>query len=379
MDSKLSRMLTRRHFLGCACGTIAAGLLGPIDCTAHPKSKKLIEFGADSPDPAFLRAHAAMMQKTPFAGTVFHANYRMPNGQTGNFTRKAWGRQRFHKRDLEASLKNLKAARLGTLDRNFFLFDVTPADLDWFDDYSAVIANAQLAAWFARESHCPGLMFDPEAYGEQLWQYPKQRDAKSKSWEQYTRQVRLRGRQVMEAFQRGYPGLTVFLTGAYSYVWRQMHRRPFPLHQMRYGMLPSFLDGMLDVAEGKSRFIDGYEAAYGFRSPSEFPKAYQAMKHGCLPIVADQAKYSKYFSCSFGIWMDWRSDKLGWSTKDLAKNGHPPKQFQALVTRALEVADEYVWIFTYAPRWWAAPDGKPVKVPAAYETALKRALEAANS
>lgn len=379
MDLKLSRVLTRRRFLGCAGGALSVGLLDPVKCTAHPNRKKLIEFGWDEPDPAFLRAHAVPMQKTPFAGTVFNATYRFPDGQTGNFTAKAWGRQKFEKRDLAASLENLKRARLGSLDRNFFRFDVTPADLDWFDDYSAVIENARLAAWFAREGGCPGLMFDVEPYAGQLWNYPKQRHAKTRPWEEYTAQTRLRGRQVMDALQQAYPGITVFLTVAYSYAWRHIHRKRLPLRELRYGMLPAFLDGMLDVARGKSRFIDGYEAAYGFHQPAEFPKGYQIMKRGCLPIVADPSKYSRYFSFSFGIWMDYDSNKLGWSVKDFARNGHTPKEFQALVTKALEVADEYVWIYTQVPRWWSAPDGKPVKLPAAYELALRRALKTANS
>ena len=42
--------------------------------------KHLIEFGWDVPDTAFLRRHIAQLERTPFDGCVFHANYHTPGG-----------------------------------------------------------------------------------------------------------------------------------------------------------------------------------------------------------------------------------------------------------------------------------------------------------
>src|SRR4051794_22258594 len=42
--------------------------------------KKLIEFGWDEPDTAFLREHIATMEQTPFDGTVFHVLYTNKDG-----------------------------------------------------------------------------------------------------------------------------------------------------------------------------------------------------------------------------------------------------------------------------------------------------------
>jgi len=47
------------------------------------KSKKLIEFGWDEPDTAFMRAHVAEMEQTPFDGCVFHANATDGEGEAG--------------------------------------------------------------------------------------------------------------------------------------------------------------------------------------------------------------------------------------------------------------------------------------------------------
>jgi hypothetical protein len=42
------------------------------------------------------------------------------------------------------------------------------------------------------------------------------------------------------------------------------------------------------------------------------------------------------------------------------------------VRQALALADEYVWIYSETPRWWSK-EGKPIKLPEAYEAALRRA------
>src|SRR5689334_1414081 len=39
----------------------------------HPVQKRLIEFGWDEPDTAFMKKHIGEMEKTPFDGCVFHA------------------------------------------------------------------------------------------------------------------------------------------------------------------------------------------------------------------------------------------------------------------------------------------------------------------
>jgi hypothetical protein len=54
--------------------------------TPQQDGKKLIEFGWDEPDPAFMRAHAEQMEKSPFDGCVFHLN---------GFTWEVWGAKKF--------------------------------------------------------------------------------------------------------------------------------------------------------------------------------------------------------------------------------------------------------------------------------------------
>lgn len=311
--------------------------------TVTAAEKKLIEFGWDEPDPAFMREHVEQLERSPFDGCVFHVDARKPDGgKAGSFTWDAWGTRLFTMQELQPALEDLKAAKFRRFKYNFLRFNTTPGKLDWFDDHSTVITNAQLAARFAREGGCSGILFDIEQYDGPLFDYRKQRDASAKSWDEYSQKVRERGREVMNAFQRAYPGLTVFLTFGYSLPWVQCGGKPEKLRDAHYGMLAPFLDGMVDAAEPNVKLVDGHELSYGFKDPAQFLTAREMMRQKLLPIVADTNKYARVFSFSFGIWMDQNWRKHGWDTNDFAKNYFTPEVFEGSVRKALELADDFV-------------------------------------
>ena len=332
--------------------------------------KKLIEFGLDEPDTAFMRAHVAEMEATPFDGCVFHAYATDDKGKAEPFMWQCWGKRAFAQTSLGRSLEELKATRFHRFTDNFLRFNTTPADLDWFDDYSAVVSNAKLAASFAHDGGCAGILFDIEQYNQPLFNHSKQRDAKSKSWSEYGAQARKRGREVMGAFQAGYPDVTIFLTYGYSLPWRQARNDLAKLPSAQYGLLAPFLDGMLDAARGNTRIIDGYESSYGYKDTARFAAAYETMSTGVLAIVADPQKYRRHFQFGFGVWMDNNSHRQKWDVEDFPKNFYTPDAFAKTVRAALERTDEYVWIYTEEPKWWT-DRGKADKLPPAYVDALR--------
>ena len=334
--------------------------------------KKLIEFGWDEPDTAFLRRHVREMEKTPFDGCVLHAYVQEAQGKKQQFLWDCWSNRAFAQDDLKASLEDLRQTEFHQFTSNFLRFNTAPGDVDWFDDYSAILSNCRLVATFARAGKCKGILFDTEQYNQPLFDYGKQRDAKSKSWDQYAAQARRRGREVMDAFQAGYPDVTIFLTFGYSLPLVEAGQDPVKISQAHYGLLAPFLDGMLAAARGKTRIVDGCELSYSYKDTSKFEKMYQTMSTGVLPIVADPQKYSQVFSLGFGVWMDddWR--KKGWDVQDPQKNFYSPEAFEKTVRAALERSDEYVWIYTEKPKWWSEPGGA-VDLPTAYDQALRRA------
>ncbi len=334
--------------------------------------KKVIEFGWDEPDTAFLRQHSGQMEQTPFDGCVFHVDFKDGNGAVGSFTWQGWGQRAFAEADLKGALDDLKATRFRRFTHNFLRFNTTPAKLDWFDDYSAVVHNARLAALVAREGKCRGILFDIEQYEGLLFDYRKQRDRETKSWELYAAQARARGREVMQAFQAGFPKVTVFLTFGYSLPWHESRQGKVSQSDSHYGLLAPFLDGMLETARDGVRFVDGYELSYGYKNAEQFNQAHAAMRQDLLPIVADPGRYRRFFSLGFGLWMDnqWRT--VGWNTDDFSKNFFSPADFESSLRCAIEAADDYVWIYTETPRWWSN-EGTAVKLPEAYSEAVRRA------
>lgn len=331
-------------------------------------SKKLIEFGWDEPGTDFMRDHISEMEKTPFDGCVFHVNYRKADGSAGSFTWECWGNRTFREEELKDAVDNLKNTRFQSFTHNFMRFNVTPGDIDWFDDFTPIITNARLAARVARQCGIKGLLFDIEQYNSQLFNYAKQRDSAARSWDEYAEQTRLRGREVMEAFQSEYPGVTIFLTFGYCLPWAQMDGKR-SLAEVSYGLLAPFLDGMLDAVNTEPPrpvIVDGCELAYSYKDTSRFAKTYRMMTEDMLKIVnADVEKYRAIFSFGFGVWMDngWRQN--GWDTENFSKNFYTPEEFGATLSAALKTSDEYVWIYTETPRWWTG-SGSSEKLPGEY-------------
>jgi hypothetical protein len=318
-----------------------------------------------------MRSHVTEMEQTPFDGCVFHLK--------GDSLWQVWGTKAFTEADLQPALDDLKATPFRRFTHNFLRVNTTPGKIDWFDDHAAVLNNVRLMARVAREGRCKGVLFDIEQYEGPLFDYGKQRDAKTKSWDEYAAQVRLRGREVMKAYQEGYPGLTIFLTFGYTLPREESGGDRAKLPQAHYGLLAPFLDGMLDAAEGQTRIVDGYELSYSYKDVTRFAKGYQAMEAGALPYVGVDAKrYREFFSFGFGVWMDNNWRRKGWDLADMSKNFYTPDEFERSVATALRTADEYVWIYTEQPKWWTA-GGKAEKLPEAYDQALRRAASSAGA
>jgi hypothetical protein len=351
----------------------AVNFAGPSSLPAQEsiRAKKLIEFGWDEPDTAFMRKHATQMDATPFDGCVYHIRYLQPDGKDADFLWSCWGKQAFTTQQVQHAINDLKATRFKRLRHNFLRFNVTPGNLDWFEDYSAVINNARLAAQVAREGGV-GILFDTEQYNAQLFDYRKGTNAATKTWDQCAAQARLRGHEVMQAFQEGFPGLKVLMTFGYGAPWQESDAGKRPLRECTYGLLAPFLDGMVEAAAGGSQLIDGWESAYSYFEEKKFRKARQMIHRDILAMVADRAKYQKVFSASFGLWMDYQWKDQGWNVEHPERNPQPPDKFEGIVRTALKYADEYVWIYSETPRWWSDRGG-PTNLPSAYAAAIRRA------
>ncbi|MFO0892736.1 MAG: hypothetical protein U0790_26795 [Isosphaeraceae bacterium] len=342
------------------------------DQAPSARTRKLIEFGWDEPDTAFLKAHQGELERTPFDGCVFHAITSTRGKADENFTWLCWGKRRFGEGDLAAAFADLRSIRWTRFRDNFLRFNVTPGDLDWFEDHEAVMANARLAARLAREGHCRGILLDTEQYEKGLFNYRKQRRAATTSWEAYAAQVRVRGEEFMAALQEGFPGLRLMTTFGPSLAWKQGDGGKVPLAERDYGLIVPFFDGMIAASRGETRIVDGYELSYGYRDPAQFDRGRQIMTVDAAGLMIDPRAYARLVRPGFGLWMDYDWRKRGWKADDPEANYFSPARFRTALRAALERADEFVWVYTETPRWWT-PAGKPAQLPEAYAEAVRDA------
>jgi len=373
-----------------AQGTAAQTPAVPRPLRHEAGHKKLIAFPRPQPDTAFLRQHIAQMEKTPFDGTVFSVKIEAPGlpPDRALFHLHNWSRRVFTEAEFKDALEDLKATKFTRFTHNFLRFTALSQNLDWFDDYSSVINNARVAAGFARQANevtggkVPGIKFDPEQYADKIFTYPHQRDKDTKSFDVYAAQVRQRGREVMEAFQAGYPDLTVFMSIGYSGTWYYTQGTK-TLPEVDYGLLAAFMDGMTEAARGKTKIVDGFESSYAYNVLTRykdfnvgglrgiFEYGYHGMDVKSLKFIqVDPQKYRQTTSIGFGLWLD--KNYGDWNTEDVSKNFYTPEAFEATLRKALEVSDEYVWIYTdLKPQWWTE-EGKPQNIHPAYFEAMKQ-------
>jgi hypothetical protein len=334
--------------------------------------KKLIEFGWDEPDTAFLKTQTQQLERSPFDGCVFHLAARSPNGAIANFSWLCWGKRQFTEAELAQARADLEGIRWGQFRDNFLRLNVTPADLDWFDDHSAILSNMRLAARIAAAGHCRGLLLDTEAYQGKLFDYHKQRQAPNRDWNAYAAQANRRGREVVEAFQDEFPGLTILVTFGHSLAWRQSDGGKKALADCPDGLLAPFLDGLIAASKGATQLVDGHELSYGFRDPALFSQARETMKQRAAGLAADPARYQKMVSAGFGLWLDYDWPKYGWKPAEIERNYFTPDGFETSLRAAIAQSDEFVWIYTEKPRWWSNLD-HPTDLPEPYIEAVRRA------
>jgi hypothetical protein len=357
--------------LGIRAAAVAVLVLVGAVCSGAPTpGKKLIEFGWDEPDTRFMREHVAQLQASPFDGCVFHVNYRLRDGTQRKFTWDLWGRNRFTAAQLDSARLDLMATHFGRFNENFLRVNVTPGNLDWFEDHSTVMANLELAARLAKAGGCPGILFDTESYEGQLWDFHAQAKDHPHTWDELSAQVRQRGSEAMRSLERGYPGLTVFLTYSYSLSLDETVWGRKPLSDIRYGLLVPFLDGMIAAASDSVVFVDGHEGSYPYRDPATFAAKADTVRHAVRRLAAQPERYSRLFTVGFGIWLDFNSDHIGWHSDHPESNYFTPAGLAVSVRAAFDNADRYVWIYSQEPRWWT-PEGGRQKLPAAYDSVLR--------
>lgn len=319
-------------------------------------AKKLLEYGWDVPDPEYIRDHIREMEKRPFDGVVF----RLPGTGGHIFDVKAWDEAK-----LKPQLEILSAIKWGRFTDNFLIL-YAASTMDWFsdEDWKSVLAHARFAARAAKTAGCKGIVFDPEPYGGNAWQYGGQPHAKDKTYTAYAAQVRRRGAQLMRAMEQEMPQMK--LLGLYQFSMpytlaghaTDPGERAVQANKTGYSLMSPFLDGMLEAAGPGIQFIDGNEFSYYYRSAADFYEAYHMMRQSAKLYVAPELrdKFDRQVRAGQALY----ADVLFNLRPDVHVNG--PAVFMTPEQRAnwcqhntyygLRSSDEYVWLYSEKMNWW---------------------------
>lgn len=332
------------------------------------KGKKLIEYGWDCPNTAYVRQNIAEMEKHPFDGVIIQVTKSREPRMGGTEDTLGWqtfSTYRFQPQDYEHAIADLKATRFRRFTDNFIQMISMPG-IDWFDpQWECVAHNARVLARIAKQGRCVGLMFDPEEYGQmRIWTYsalPAERQ-KEVSRENYAAKVMERGEEFMRAINSEFPNIKILC----------LFGPALSLNGKSYDLLAPFLEGMCRAATPGTQIIDGYEQAYGFRTKEAFEEGRRTMKERSRALFQDKAAFDRVMRAGFGLWLDNGSNRRGgWFPDSPEKNYFQPDTYQQAVHYALSYSDRYVWIYSERLNWWSSPTIGP-----AYEEAQRAARTA---
>lgn len=320
--------------------------------------KKLIEYGWDVPYPDFVRDHIREMEKLPFDGLIFKLR-----GGGNVLTPKPLDEAKY-----APDFAACPQIQWGTFTDNFVILWAA-SDQDWFDDahWQAIEHNARLMTRAARLARCVGICFDHEPYGTNPWAYNQARHKSTRSFADYEAKVRQRGAQFVRAVESELPGLTIltfFQLSYFSELLKPMDpaQRAESLSSQYYGLLPAFLNGMLDAASPALSVVDGNESAYYYTDSRSHFEVYHRITQRAKLLV-DPALWTRYrnqMQVGQALYVD---QYFGLRANQVLGHYMPSddqqKWFEHNVYWALYTTDKYVWCYSERMNWWTGKDVPP--------------------
>lgn len=374
-------MKTKRIALTAVC-TLAVLSQSPKEARAQSinlsqvvdPSKKIILMGGGHRQPSTLLRDIERMEKlAAFDGVAIYPP--VSKGGTGtDVIGRLFRTNRYRIEDFNQEIADLRAVaqKATRFKHNFLLSYLTTGDFktdppDWFDpEFDAVIHNWQVAAEFCKQGGLMGLMFDDEVYyGADLWTYRgkglKYHDTKSAR--EYADQAFLRGAQIMRAINEVYPDIRIISLHGPGEGRGDRLGDPDSI----YGLMRAFFDGLLSESTGEAQIIDGYEKAYGFRSPSDFATARHIMKEEMRDVSRVPVKFERHFRAAFSFYIggyeqysfaDNHENTEGLLRGEAEAHYYTPEEFEYSLYQAIQHTDEYVWVYTDGKcRWWDEEGG----------------------
>ena len=262
---------------------------------------------------------------------------------------------------LEPTLRAI--VRHPSLRESMLSFCLAPTNrMDWQDAAAWRRAGENLAAFarLAKRSGLKGFIIDGEDYwGQRQFFYRPGIDRGD--YRTLCRAARQRARDLCAPVFRAYPEITILSFQLLS-IRADYHTGDDLVGRMveMRDLLPSFVNGVLDVMPPGAKIVDGNEDG-GYHAEAErrdFYKRATEERSIVLPLVAkeNRAKYCAQVSVGFGLYMDsyTSSTNSGWY-KGPAR-GKRINRFEDNLRQATLCTDEYVWFWGERGFWinWPA-------------------------
>jgi hypothetical protein len=352
-----------RTILALGWGALALAGLSPAWAARVP----IIATGWDSPNPKqFREGVAAFEQWGVFDGTTLRATRRTAGGEEQGAI-NAFSREEWRWPEFASALGDLQATKPTTCRENYLMLYSNPGDVDWFDDagWQEITDHWRLLSRLARQGGLRGILFDAEPYTppHSQYLYRAQPGCEQHSFAEYRAKARQRGREVMEAVRAEFPEAVIFSYRLFSDMLGLLDAGDLDraLEPDTYGLLPSFVDGWLDVMPPTMRVIEGTEdIGYRANSPAEYDGAFTRLTLGLPDFVAPEhrTKVRRQFCVGHSLYLDAYANPPGSSWYVDPMGSTPAARLAANLASALAASDGLVWLYGERGRWWPTGDAK---------------------
>lgn len=357
----------RHMVVTCVALLLLMTLSRPAAATDVP-SKKFIQLGWDIPNTAFLRTQCQEMEASaPFDGVIFSVEYTDDQARTWS-SLQAWDTQPWQRAWLQSAVDDLHACQFTKFTDNFLRVNVSPGNLDWGDDAGWTVLSEKIAdfAWLAKQGKAKGLAVDFESYRGKQFQFDP---SKPQSFAKTAALVRRRGAELIRGIAHEFPDAVVLGLWLNSVNFRVAESTdPETLLAVEaYGLLPAFINGMLDALPPMMTLVDGCEFGYYYDGIEEYLRAAAKIRSWSGPasrLVApeNRTKWRAQGQVGFGFYLDMYLNKPGNRFYFGPKPGGTRlERLRDNLAAARSATDQYVWIFGEQAHWWKVNSSPWVK------------------
>ncbi|MGL5809356.1 MAG: hypothetical protein ACRCYQ_05375 [Nocardioides sp.] len=357
-----------------AVGGSAAARTGPAGAPAG-QEKVVLQFGPTPLTPEQFLVDLPRMTGLPFDGYTVRLGAMSQGSGTVNGDSRVFS-SAVPEEDFAADRAQLSqlAATPGAPAHNFVVLKAAAdAGWDWLDDaaWAAAESNVRQVARTTQVGHVEGIVFDPEPYidGNGLsnpWYYPTQPSSASTSFADYEQVVRQRGRAWGAAMYSEDPDLRFMALGLLSFTddvttaqWDSPQALDQALATHKYGLLPAFVNGVLDALPPGQSVVDGNEDAYWYRYQDQYAAAEADLASRATELVepANRVAYDATYTFGHAVYVDWALDLwpvdlVGLSMPHFLSRADQSRYLEAATYRALTSSDRYVWIYAERLTTW---------------------------